>query len=71
MKITVTVPENSTDEFFEEICTRFKQKYTDDIKIVKRTSDSIIGGFIAEANGTVYDTSIRTKLNEIKKAIKG
>ncbi|MBO4467782.1 MAG: F0F1 ATP synthase subunit delta [Clostridia bacterium] len=71
MKITITVPENSTDDFYEEICSGFRKRYGDDIQTVKRTSCSLIGGFTAEANGTVYDTSVSSKLNEIKKAIKG
>ena len=70
MKIIITVPENSSDDFYNDICSGFKKKYGNDITTVKRTSDSLIGGFTAEANGTVYDTSVRAKLNEIKKAIK-
>lgn len=71
MKITVTVPENSTGDFYEKICTGFKKQYGNDIELIKRTSKALIGGFTAEVNGTVYDTSVRSKLNEIKKAIKG
>ena len=71
MKITITVPENSTDDLYEEICAGFIQRYGNEIKFEKKTSASLIGGFTAEANGTVYDTSVSSKLNVIKKAIKG
>ncbi|HCH28166.1 MAG TPA: hypothetical protein DEW35_01530 [Ruminococcaceae bacterium] len=71
MKIIITVPDNSYEDFYDDICSGFKKKYGNDTEFLKRTSNSLIGGFSAEVNGTVYDTSVRAKLNEIKKAIKG
>jgi len=68
MKITITIPNNADDEYFEKICNEYRKKYGDDTKFEKETAD-IIGGFIAEVDGTVYDTSIRSKLKEIKRAI--
>lgn len=70
MKITVTVPDNMDDEFFEAICSGFKKKYGDDIVIVRRTDPLLIGGFTAEADGVCYDTSVRSKLDKIKEAMK-
>lgn len=69
MKITITVPKNSTDDFYQSIVNGFKKKYGEDNSFVKEIDETIIGGFIAEANGTVFDTSIRSKLNEIKRVI--
>ena len=69
MTITITVPGNATDEIYNKICDGFRKRYGDDVKFLKETDQSIIGGFIAEANGTVYDTTVRAKLNEIKRVI--
>lgn len=70
MNIIITVPLNSPDSFYESICAGFIKKYGNDIKFTKVQKDDIIGGFIAEVDKTVYDTSVKTKLYEIKKAIK-
>ena len=69
MTITITVPENTDDEIYNKICDGFKKRYGDNVKFLKETDENIIGGFIAEANGTVYDTTIRAKLDEIKRVI--
>ncbi|MBQ9354352.1 MAG: F0F1 ATP synthase subunit delta [Clostridia bacterium] len=69
MTITITVPANITDETYKEICEGFKKRYGNDITFLKETDEKIIGGFIAEANGIVYDTTIRSKLNMVKKVI--
>ena len=69
MTITITVPENASDEIYNKICDGFRKRYGDNVKFLKETDGSIIGGFIAEANGTVYDTTVRAKLNEIKRVI--
>ena len=69
MTVTITVPENATEEIYNKICDGFRKKYGDDITFLKETDDSIIGGFIAEANGTVSDTTVRAKLDEIKRII--
>lgn len=70
MTIIVKVPSNTEQEFFDYISDKFKDKYGKETIINMETDDSIIGGFIAEIDGTVYDTSVRSKLDEIKKAIK-
>ncbi len=70
MTITVKVPKNTEQEYFEYISKKLKKKYGEETVIKKETDGDIIGGFIAEIDGTVYDTSIRSKLDEIKKAIK-
>lgn len=69
MTITITVPANITEELYNKICDGFKKRYGNDITFLKETDEKIIGGFIAEANGIVYDTTIRSKLNMIKKVI--
>ncbi len=69
MTITIIVPENATEEIYNKICDGFRKRYGDDVTFLKETDQRIIGGFIAEADGTVYDTTIRAKLNEIKRVI--
>lgn len=67
MRIIVTVPENTKPDYFEKICIGFKEKYGNDVSFVRETHPDLIGGFVAEVDGIVYDTSIRSKLAEIKK----
>ncbi len=67
MRITVTVPENTDEEYFEKICIGFRKKYGSDVSFIRETHPNLIGGFVAEVGGTVYDTSIHSKLAEIKK----
>jgi len=68
MKITITVPKTCDDDYFDKICDGFRKKYGDTVTFEKETAD-IIGGFIAEVDGTVFDTSVRSKLKEIKRVI--
>lgn len=69
MKITIIVPENTGEEYYQSICNGYRKKYGDGISFSKETDSRLIGGFIAEVDGTVYDTSIRSKLVTIKKVI--
>ncbi len=69
MKITITVPENTDDAYFKSICDGFKKKYGEDTVFSKELSGELIGGFKAEADGEVYDTSIFTKLAAIKRLL--
>ena len=39
------------------------------VKINKKTDAAIIGGFIVDFGGKLYDNSVRYKLNKIKKEI--
>ncbi len=69
MKIIISVPSNTDDSYFQNICSGFKKKYGEDTAFVKEIRDDIIGGFIAEADGMVFDTSVASKLEEIKRIV--
>lgn len=69
MKIEITVRSDAKKEFYDSICNGFIKKYGNDITFTKLTDDSLIGGFSAKVDGTVYDTSVKAKLSEIKKVI--
>ena len=69
MKITITVPENTDEAYFESICDGFKKKYGEDTVFLKETNNELIGGFKAEADGRVYDTSVSAKLTAIKRLL--
>ncbi len=69
MKIIITVPTGTKDDYFDKICEKFKEKYGEETVFEKILSDSLIGGFSADIDGTVYDTSIRSKLYAVKRTI--
>jgi F0F1-type ATP synthase delta subunit len=47
-----------------------KKKLGKDIEFEYKIDNSIIGGFIINLDGIVYDNSVRTQLDRLKKHIK-
>ncbi|MBR2875734.1 MAG: F0F1 ATP synthase subunit delta [Clostridia bacterium] len=47
-----------------------RKKLGKDIEFEYKIDNSIIGGFILNLDGIVYDNSIKTQLNRLKKHIK-
>ncbi len=67
IKASVTVPSNMSDETYNMLINGVKEKYRDEISFTKTVDDGIIGGFILTINGTVYDNSLKTKSDVLKK----
>ncbi|NLY63092.1 MAG: ATP synthase F1 subunit delta [Erysipelothrix sp.] len=51
----------------DKIITMFKDKYPKPFRISNHVDKSILGGYVIKVNGDVYDTSIKTRLNQIRK----
>ncbi len=69
MKAIITVTSSLSDEQYKSICDGFIKKYGCDLCFEKRIDDGIIGGFIADIDGEIYDTSISSQLEKMSKHI--
>lgn len=70
-KCIVTVASNMTEETYGMLCEKTKARFGADIDFVKKVKDDIIGGFILEIDGMIYDCSLSSQLSEMKKHLKG
>lgn len=69
-KLVITVTPNTSKELFDRICRGFEEKLGKDFSFERADDPSVIGGFIADIDGDVYDASIATKLKEMAKHIR-
>jgi F-type H+-transporting ATPase subunit delta len=65
-KIIITVAKNMTDETYLQICDGLGHKFNEKFEFIRETDDSVIGGFIVNINGKVYDRSIGSQLQKLK-----
>ena len=69
-EVTVTTASELDAVNEQKIISFIKEKSGyPNVKINKKTDASIIGGFIVDFGGKLYDNSVRYKLNKIKKEI--
>ncbi len=69
-KATIIVADNITIPTYRYLCDELKIKLGKDIDFEYTIDNSIIGGFILNLDGVVYDNSLRTQLNRLKKHIR-
>lgn len=69
--VIITAVENMSDETYNRICSGFKEKLGEDAEFKRITDNGIIGGFIAEVDGEIYDLSISSQLKKMQKEIIG
>ncbi|MBQ2285738.1 MAG: F0F1 ATP synthase subunit delta [Acutalibacteraceae bacterium] len=69
--VIITAAENMSDETYNRICSGFKEKLGEDAEFKRITDNGIIGGFIAEVDGEIYDLSISSQLKKMQKEIIG
>ena len=69
-KSTIIVADNITIPTFRYLCDELKKKLGKDIDFEYKIDNSIIGRFIINLDGKVYDNSIKTQLERLKKHIK-
>ena len=67
-KIIITTASNMSDETYSLLCEKAKARFGCE-ETEKRIDDSIIGGFVLNIDGLIYDASIKTQLDELKKHI--
>lgn len=69
--IIITTAKNMSDHTYEYICDGFKRKFGEDVRFRQIIDDGIIGGFIANVNGEIFDLSIASQLKRMEKHIAG
>lgn len=69
-KATIIVADNITIPTYRYLCDELKRKLGKDIDFEYTIDNSIIGGFILNLDGVVYDNSLKTQLNRLKKHIR-
>ncbi len=67
--IILTTSSNMSESTYNYICDGFNKKYGTDFDFQHIIDDSIIGGFIADLGGEVFDLSISSQLERLKKHI--
>ena len=67
---TITVAEKPTDAHLAAIKDALKAVTKKDVQVEVKVDPSIIGGLIVKLGSRMVDTSLRTKLNAIKLAMK-
>lgn len=69
--VKLSVPSDFSQDLFEKLCDGFKSKFRDnDVCFERRTDDTLIGGFVAEYNGKVYDLSVSGRLKVLSEYLK-
>lgn len=66
-KIIVTVCDNMSDETYKLLVDGIKTRFGEDSVITKQVDNSLIGGFVLNVDGVVFDSSVSSQLLEIKK----
>ena len=61
-KCTVTAASNMSGKTYEYLCEKVRAKFGDDIEFTRVTDESVIGGFILDLNGHIFDLSLATQL---------
>ncbi len=69
-KAVITVADNMSNETYKLLVDGIIKKFGNDIEFSKITDNSVIGGFVLNIDGTVFDLSISTQLSELEKHIK-
>lgn len=69
-KIIITAADNMSEETYQRICCGFREKLGD-AEFTRVTDNGIIGGFIADVGGEIYDMSISAQLEQMKRQITG
>lgn len=67
-KVILTTAENMSSETFEALCEGLRTKLGE-VTFVRKTDPSLIGGFVANVGGRIYDMSVSAQLSEMKRCI--
>ena len=67
---TVTAASNMSGETYEYLCEKVRQKFGDDIEFTRVTDEAVIGGFILDLNGHIFDLSLATQLKAMGKHLR-
>ena len=64
--VSVTSAKKLNEMIKTEIFEMIKSRYISPIKISYNIDESLIGGFMIRVNSDIYDTSVKSKLDQIK-----
>lgn len=65
-EIHLTVPSALSDAAYHEICDGFQEIYEDVFFADRQNDDALIAGFVADIDGEIIDTSLKTQLKRMK-----
>lgn len=63
----ITVASNMSEETYSYLVEKTKRQFGFDMSIGKAVDNSIIGGFILNVDGQIFDLSVKTQLDEMKR----
>ncbi len=66
-KAVIKVADSMSSATYKFLCDGLAAKFGSDIEFERITDNSVIGGFVLNLDGVVYDSSIITQLNRLKK----
>ena len=67
---TVTAASNMSGETYEYLCEKVRRKFGDDIEFTRKTDESVIGGFMLDLNGHIFDLTLATQLKAMGKHLR-
>ncbi len=68
--VKITTAGNFDDALYKKLCDGIENKHGE-CRFEHKTDDSILGGFIVENDGIIYDYSLRSKLSRMGSMIDG
>ena len=71
IKVIVTSVSKIRESLVDKIKKVFSKNGKVTVKIINIINEELLGGLIIQVGSNLIDTSIRTKLNKIKNAMKG
>ena len=66
-KCTITAAANMSGETYEYLCKKIEERFGGDFAFERITDDGVIGGCIIDLGGHIFDLSVKTQLDGLKK----
>ena len=68
-RVIVTVTGGVSQELYDRICQGLSSLAEEEMTFERRNDDAVIGGFVADMGGEIYDASIATQLQKMHKTM--
>ena len=68
MRISLTTTGHMSDETYALLCAGFQKRF-ENAEFHRVINEEIIGGFIADVDGQIYDFSVASQLAKMQQAI--
>ena len=66
--VIITTAGNMSQKTYTSLCDGFREKLGE-VNFVQKTDPSLIGGFIANIGGEIYDMSLSAQLSKMKSCV--